>query len=69
MLASRVGQELAAVVVALRDDDPKRGTVVIDDPAVETAIAADRPPELGGRVRLRPAGTDVEARTVTFELL
>ena len=69
VLASRVGQELAAVVVALRDDDPTRGTVVIDDPAVETAVDSDRRLELGGRVRLRLAGTDVEARTVTFELL
>ncbi len=69
LLTSRVGTEVEAVVVSLRDDDPTRGIVVIDEPAVEAPLDADRPLPLGGRVRLRVTGADVEARKVTFDLL
>jgi exoribonuclease R len=69
LMTARIGTELDGVVVSLRDDDPTRGVVVIDDPAVEAPLDADRPLPLGGRMRLRVAGTDVEARTVTFVLL
>jgi exoribonuclease R len=69
LLTSRVGSELDAVVVSLRDDDPTRGVVVIDDPAVEAPLDADRPLPLGGRVRLRVSAVDVETRSVTFDLL
>ncbi|CAA9334281.1 MAG: 3'-to-5' exoribonuclease RNase R [uncultured Nocardioidaceae bacterium] len=69
LLTSRIGTDLEAVVVSLHEDDPTRGVVVIDDPAVEAPLDADRPLPLGGRARLRVVATDVEARTVTFELL
>lgn len=69
LLTSRVGTELDAVVVSLRDDDPTRGVVVIDEPAVEAPLDVDRPLPLGGRVRLRVVAADVEARTVAFDLL
>jgi exoribonuclease R len=69
LLTAKVGTELEAVVVSLRDDDPTRGIVVIDDPAVEAPLDADRPLPLGGRVRLRVTDADVETRTVGFAVL
>ena len=69
LLSSRVGMDLDAVVVSLRDDDPTRGVVVIDEPAVEAPLDAERPLPLGERVRLRVVAADVEARTVAFDVL
>lgn len=59
LLGPRVGEEFDGVVVDVRDDDPKRGTITLREPAVEAPVRSEQ--EL-------PLGTDVRARLVTADL-
>ena len=62
LLQDRVGDMFTAVVV---DAEAKRGTVVLDDPAVRaTCDGADLP--VGQRIRVRLDVADVSARKVRF---
>ena len=42
MLQHRVGETFEGVVVDLDDKDDKRGTVTVQDPAVEARVTATR---------------------------
>jgi len=59
LLSARVGEEFAGVVVDVRDDDPRRGTITLEDPAVEAPVRSEQD---------LPLGTDVRARLVTADL-
>jgi exoribonuclease R len=59
LLAARIGEVFEGVVVDVRDDDPKRGTITLSDPAVEAPVRSEHD---------LPLGTDVRARLVTADL-
>jgi exoribonuclease R len=69
VLRDRAGEMFAGVVVDVDDDDPRRGVVTIQDPAIEAPVtsAADLP--LGTDVQVRLAVADLASRKVAFELV
>ncbi len=68
LLAGRVGEEFAGVITSVREDDPRRGVVVLSEIGVEAAVtgAADLP--VGTDVRVRLETADLAARKVAFRL-
>jgi exoribonuclease R len=68
VLAPRVGEEFDAVVVHVDEDDPKKGALVVQQPAVEAAVRSSSDLPLGGDVRARLVEAEVRTRTVRFEL-
>ena len=64
VLAPRVGQDFAAVVVEV-DDKAKRGTVTLDEVAVSARCDGEGLP-LGERVKVHLETADVSTRTVRF---
>ena len=67
-LAPHVGESFPGVVVDHDDHDEGRGTVTIQEPAVEAHVRGPAPLPLGTDVAVTLAEADVETRTVTFEL-
>lgn len=63
ILAPRIGQSFDAVVVDV--EKARRGTVMLDDPAVTARVEGDDLP-LGSRVRVRLDVADPATRTVRF---
>jgi exoribonuclease R len=68
VLAPRVGEEFDGVVVHVDEDDPKRGTLVVQDPAVEATVRSSSELPLGVGVRARLTEAEVRTRTVGFEI-
>ncbi|KQQ43742.1 MULTISPECIES: RNB domain-containing ribonuclease [unclassified Nocardioides] len=68
VLAGRVGEEMAGVVVSV-DDEGHRGTVVVADPAVEATVTAAGELPLGADVRVRLESADVTTGRVGFALV
>ncbi len=68
VLQHAVGREFAGVVVDVDEKDPRRGVVVIQDPAVEARIVSSSPLPLGTDVRVRLTAADLATRKVEFEL-
>ncbi len=68
LLADRVGETFAAVVVEIEDDDARRGVVVVRDPAVEAPVRSAEPLPLGKELQVRLVVADPEARRVVFDL-
>jgi len=68
VLADRVGESFAGVVVDVDDKDPKRGVVVVHDPDVEARVVSSAPLPLGTDVHVRLTVADVGARKVEFSL-
>ncbi len=66
LLQSRVGETFTGTVVEV-EPDHRRGTVVINEPAIEAKISGDDLP-LGHEVRVRLAKADLDAGAVFFEL-
>ena len=52
VLADRVGETFAGVVVDVDDKDPHRGVVVVHDPDVEARVVSSAPLPLGTDVRV-----------------
>ncbi|WP_395695020.1 RNB domain-containing ribonuclease [Nocardioides sp.] len=69
ILAPRVGEEFAGVVVDVDDQDPRRGVVVLQEPAVEARLVSAGPLPLGTDVRVRLTVADVATRKVELELV
>lgn len=67
LLVDRVGETFAAVVVEVRDDDARRGVVVVPDPAVEAPVSSAEALSLGRELRVRLAIADPAGRRVVFE--
>ncbi len=67
LLASRAGETFTGVVVQVDSDDPKRGVVVVQEPAVEARVTSAQDLPLGTEVEVRLAEVDVQTRTVRFE--
>lgn len=68
VLRSRLGETFTGVVVDV-DDDERRGSVVLADPAVEGPVSSAQRLPLGGEVQVQLAEADVTARRVRFELV
>lgn len=68
VLAPRVGETFAAVVVDVEEKEETRGSVTIQEPAVESTVTSSHPLPLGTEVQVTLARADVEHRRVEFTL-
>ena len=68
VLAPHVGETFPGVIVELDDRDEGRGTVTIQEPAVEAHVKGQPPLPLGTDVTVTLTEADVEDRKVAFEL-
>jgi exoribonuclease R len=68
VLAKRVGQTFQGVIVEVDEKTGTRGSVTIQDPAVEAPVVGAQPLPLGTDVTVTLASADVATRTVAFEL-
>lgn len=70
VLKDRVGEEFDGAIVDLDDKNPRKGSVMLRDPAVEARVtSADGDLPLGADVRVRLVEADVDAHKVAFELV
>jgi exoribonuclease R len=68
LLSNRVGESFEAVVVDVDEHEPTRGTVTVEEPAVEAPVTSASDVPLGTDVRVRLTTADVERRKVEFTL-
>ena len=68
LLAGRVGESFAGVVVSVDDKDERRGKVTVGELGVEAPLSGTGPLPLGRDVRVTLATADVATRSVRFEL-
>jgi exoribonuclease R len=68
VLQSQVGQLFPGVVVSVDDDDPTRGHLVVQEPAVEARVTSSSSLPLGERVDALLVEADPRSRTVRFEV-
>ncbi len=68
VLRPHVGEEFDGVVVQVDEDDPRRGAVMVHEPAIEATVTGAAELPLGTDVRVRLAEADLAARTVRFAL-
>lgn len=69
LLSTRVGERFAGVVVDVNDKDERRGSVTIEDPAIEAPVSSDGPLPLGEAVTVELAQADPLSRSVAFRLV
>jgi len=69
VLKDRVGQAFEGVVVDVDEKDARRGTVTIQEPAVEARVAGAVPLPLGTDVEVRLTTADLATRKVEFTLV
>ncbi len=68
LLQHRVGEKFPGVVVELEDDDRSRGTVTVEEPAIEATVTGSSDLPLGDRVTVTLAEADPVKRAVQFTL-
>jgi exoribonuclease R len=68
VLQHRVGETFEGVVTDVEEKDQTRGTVIVQEPAIEARVTSTGPVPLGTDVDVRLAQADVASRTVVFEL-
>ncbi|MGZ4451679.1 MAG: RNB domain-containing ribonuclease [Nocardioides sp.] len=68
VLAPRVGESFQGVIVEVDEKTGKRGSVTIQDPAVEAGVSSDGPLPLGTDVTVTLETADIATRTVAFTL-
>lgn len=68
VLHPHVGEEFTGVVVQVDDNDPRRGDIVVQQPAIEASVSSGEPLPLGSHIRARLVEADVQTRSVRFEL-
>ena len=68
VLRERVGETFAGVVVDVDPKDDKRGTITVQDPAIEARVTGSDPVPLGNEVTATLAQADVGSRTVSFTI-
>lgn len=67
-LQHRVGEEFLGVIVEADEKNPRKGEVVIREPAVAARVTGERPLPVGDEVHLTLAEADLGTRTVRFTL-
>ncbi len=68
VLRARVGEKFEGVIVDRDDKDDKRGTVTIQDPAIEARVSGQQKLPLGTEVTVTLAEADLGSRSVAFSL-
>ncbi len=68
VLAPRVGESFAGVIVEIERDDERRGDVTIQDPAIEAVVTGADPLPVGQDVTVKLTTADVTTRKVEFTL-
>jgi exoribonuclease R len=68
VLAGRVGETFHGVVVEVDDEDETRGTVTVQDPAIEAPVTGAGPLPLGTDVSVVLESADPATRKVAFRL-
>jgi len=68
VLAPRVGETFDGVIVDVDEKTGLRGSVTIQEPAVEAAVTGETPLPLGTDVRVTLATADIATRKVAFTL-
>ena len=68
VLRDRVGETFAGVIVDVDQKDDKRGTITVQDPAIEARVTGSEPVPLGNAVTATLAQADIGSRTVSFTL-
>ncbi|MFD1826463.1 RNB domain-containing ribonuclease [Mumia zhuanghuii] len=68
VLSDSVGEMFEGVVIDADDKDPEKGTVLLDEPAVEGRVVGTAPLPLGEPVQVVLDEADVDARVVRFRL-
>ncbi len=68
VLHPHVGEEFDGVVVQVHEDDPKRGDLVVQQPATEAPVTSSADLRLGTDVRARLVEADPHTRAVRFEV-
>jgi exoribonuclease R len=68
VLHPHVGETFPGVVVQVDEEDPRTGDIVVQEPAIETKVAARQELPLGTDVQARLVQADPSTRTVRFEL-
>ena len=68
VLAPRVGESFPAIVTSIDGRDAHEGTVMIDEPAIETRIRDGRVLPLGERVTVKLTEAAPAQRRIRFEL-
>lgn len=69
ILQSRVGEEFVAMVVEVDEKDPRRGEVIVEEPAIEAEVVGSSDLPLGQEVTVRLATADLASRDVEFALV
>jgi exoribonuclease R len=65
-LQARVGETFTGVVVELEHDDPKKGDLVVQDPAVDATVTSDQPLPVGEKITVTLTVADPATRKVRF---
>jgi exoribonuclease R len=68
VLRPRLGERFAGVVVDVDEKDDKRGTITVQEPAVEAPVVADETVPLGNEVTATLTQADLTSRSVMFTL-
>lgn len=68
VLAPRLGESFAAVIVEVEEKDDRLGEVTIQDPAVEALVSGSGPLPLGQEVSVKLTTAEVTTRKVEFTL-
>lgn len=68
LLSHRVGETFAAVVVEVDDKDESKGSITVEEPAIEARVTGRSALPLGEEVQVRLETADVVARKVSFTI-
>jgi exoribonuclease R len=68
VMRTRVGEKFEGVIVDRDEKDDKRGTVTIQDPAIEARVSGQQQLPLGTEVTVTLAEADLGSRSVAFSL-
>lgn len=68
VLSPRVGETFNATVVEIDRDDPRRGTMMLREPAIEAPVTSDGPLPLGAQVDVTLVEADPLKRITEFAL-
>jgi len=68
VLSQRVGETFTAVVVEIDDEDKQKGSITVEEPAIEARVTGTTALPLGEEVEVRLETADVVARKVSFTL-
>ncbi|MEU6137454.1 RNB domain-containing ribonuclease [Nocardioides sp. NPDC047086] len=68
LLSQRIGETFAAVVVEVDDEDKQKGSITVEEPAIEARVTGTTALPLGEEVSVRLETADVAARKVSFTI-